>query len=72
MARNKDTNDRVTRWFLELQDYHFKVEHRPGRKIPHADALSRVYENDENEASGGTGKLGGRICGVSLSNRSIC
>ena len=71
MSRNKDTNDRVTRWFLELQDYHFTVEHRPGRKIPHADALSRLYEKDEKEASGGTGKLGGRMCGVSVSNRSF-
>ena len=68
MARNKDTNARVTRWFLELQDYHFTVEHRPGRQIPHADALSRLYEEDANEASGGTGKLRGRMCGVSVSN----
>ena len=26
MARAKDTNARVTRWFLALQDIHFKVD----------------------------------------------
>ena len=31
MATAKDTNARVTRWFLALQDYRFKVVHRPGR-----------------------------------------
>ena len=68
MARNKDKNDRVTRWFLELQDYHFKVEHRPGRTIPHADALSRKYEDGmESEASAPGVKLRGRVCGISLS-----
>ncbi|KAI2645697.1 Retrovirus-related Pol polyprotein from transposon 17.6 [Labeo rohita] len=28
MARAKDTNARVTRWFLALQDFHFEVRHR--------------------------------------------
>ena len=37
----KDTNARVTRWFLALQDFHFKVDHRPGRENANADALSR-------------------------------
>ena len=37
----KDTNARVTRWFLALQDFHYKVDHRPGRENTNADALSR-------------------------------
>ena len=41
MATAKDTNARVTRWFLALQDYRFKVDHRPGREHANADALSR-------------------------------
>ena len=41
MATAKDTNARVTRWFLALQDYHFQVVHRPGRAHANADALSR-------------------------------
>ena len=40
MATAKDTNARVTRWFLALQDYRFKVDHQPGREHANADALS--------------------------------
>ena len=31
MASAKDSNARVTRWFLDLQDFRFQVDHRPGR-----------------------------------------
>ncbi|XP_077962421.1 uncharacterized protein LOC144410313 isoform X1 [Gasterosteus aculeatus] len=41
MAQAKDSNARVTRWFLTLQDYKFTVEHRPGKEHANADALSR-------------------------------
>ena len=41
MAVAKDTNDRVTRWFLTLQDFNFRVVHRPGKENANADALSR-------------------------------
>ena len=39
----RDTNARVTPWFLALQDFGFKVDHRPGREHGNAcaDALSR-------------------------------
>ncbi|XP_056152779.1 muscarinic acetylcholine receptor M3-like [Lampris incognitus] len=40
MAAAKDTNERVTRSFLMLQDYSFRVVHRPGRENANADALS--------------------------------
>ena len=36
-----DTNARVTRWFLALQDYHFQLFHRPGRAHANADTLSQ-------------------------------
>ena len=64
MSRNKDKNARVTRWFLELQDYRFKVEHRPGRSIPHADALSRMFEAEGSEASAPREMLGRGVCGI--------
>ena len=64
MARNKDKNARITRWFLELQDYHFKVEHRPGKSIPHADALSRMYEAEMDEATAPGARLGRGVCGI--------
>ena len=41
MATAKDSNARVTRWFLALQAFRFRVEHRPGREHANADALSR-------------------------------
>jgi hypothetical protein len=41
MAGAKNTNARVTRWFLALQDFRFRVDHRPGREHANADALSR-------------------------------
>ncbi len=43
MARDKDTNARVTRWFLVLQDFHFVVRHRAGTANANADGLSRIW-----------------------------
>ncbi len=40
MARAKDTNARVTRWFLALQDLHFIIRHRAGMANAYGDGLS--------------------------------
>lgn len=41
-AVNKaNLNPRIARWTLLLQNYDFKVEHRPGKRIAHVDVLSR-------------------------------
>ncbi len=37
----KDTNARITRWYLALQPFKFKVIHRPGTQMTVADFLSR-------------------------------
>jgi len=34
-------NPRIARWTLALQNYKFKMAHRPGDKMKHVDALSR-------------------------------
>jgi hypothetical protein len=34
-------NARLLRWSLRLAEYDFTVQHRPGAKIQHVDALSR-------------------------------
>ncbi|KAI2652490.1 Retrovirus-related Pol polyprotein from transposon 17.6 [Labeo rohita] len=39
MARAKETNGRVTRWFLTLQDFHFDVQHRSGVSNANTDGL---------------------------------
>lgn len=35
-------NPRIARWTLRLQSYSFSVSHRPGTKMAHVDALSRI------------------------------
>ena len=40
LDRLKDTNSRLTRWSLSLQQYKFTVTHRPGITNGNADALS--------------------------------
>jgi transposase InsO family protein len=51
---SKRHTQRGNKWYLELQDYQFNVEHRAGKKIPHVDALSRypcdTNENHDNES----------------------
>lgn len=41
-AVNKaNLNPRIAKWTLTLQNYHFKLVHRPGNRMLHVDALSR-------------------------------
>lgn len=35
-------NPRIARWTLALQNYRFKIQHRPGTRMAHVDALSRA------------------------------
>ncbi len=51
LHRMKDTNARITRWYLALQPFKFKVIHRPGTQMTVADFLSR---------NGGGGGAAGR------------
>jgi transposase InsO family protein len=39
-----DNNARLMRWSLRLAEFDFTVEHKPGKKIPHVDALSRQVQ----------------------------
>lgn len=39
--RKKDLTTRVARWALLLEEFSYKIEHRAGDKMRHADALSR-------------------------------
>ena len=41
LHRMKDVNARITRWYLALQPYNFRVVHRPGAQMAVADFLSR-------------------------------
>ena len=37
----KDPSSRLTRWSLRLAEFDYEIIHKPGKKMPHADALSR-------------------------------
>lgn len=37
----RDLSPRIARWWLDLQEFDFEVEHRPGTAMTHVDALSR-------------------------------
>lgn len=39
--QKKDLPPRVARWALQLEQFDYKIEHRPGTRMKHADALSR-------------------------------
>lgn len=38
----RDVNPRISRWALELQQFDYGIEHHPGSKMQHVDALSRI------------------------------
>ena len=42
MTTSKIPKGRRVRWMMELQQYDFKIEHRPGKSNANADALSRM------------------------------
>ncbi|KAE8287814.1 Septin-6 [Larimichthys crocea] len=45
LNRMKDTNTRLTGWYLSLQPYNFAVQYRAGKDNLVADCLSRVHED---------------------------
>ena len=47
LHKMKDSNARVTRWFMAMQPYCFKVRYRTGKSNVTADFLSRLYEEGQ-------------------------
>jgi hypothetical protein len=41
LQQMRNANNRLTRWALAIQPYHFEMQHRPGRENGNADSLSR-------------------------------
>lgn len=51
-SKKKDLIPRIARWWLDLQEFTFEVEHRPGTRMAHVDALSRnPVQNGEHDES---------------------
>lgn len=40
-SKKKHLIPRIARWWLELQEFNFEVQYRPGNRMNHVDALSR-------------------------------
>lgn len=40
----KQLNPRIARWGLELENFNYKIEHRPNVRMRHVDSLSRIPE----------------------------
>ncbi|CAG2239543.1 unnamed protein product [Mytilus edulis] len=50
LHKSKDTNSRLGRWALELQNYDFEIIYKEGKKNTNADALSRIpYKEIKDE-----------------------
>ena len=46
----KTASSRLQRWALALMEFDFEVVHRPGKKLSHVDALSRIKERFTRES----------------------
>lgn len=40
-SKKKQLIPRIARWWLQLQEFTFEVQYRPGNRMKHVDALSR-------------------------------
>ena len=47
----KDPGSRLARWRLKLEEYTYKIEHKPGKINKNADALSRIKINHFQECA---------------------
>lgn len=45
----KELLPRISRWWMKLSEYDFEVEHRPGIRMSHVDALSRTPDEPAAE-----------------------
>ncbi|KAG3147717.1 hypothetical protein PI126_g12774 [Phytophthora idaei] len=48
----RTSNAKLARWAMELSQLRFKVHHRPGTSMGHADGLSRFYHRPDSSVVG--------------------
>lgn len=48
---DKPNTSQYCKWIAELEQYHFEIEHRPGKLHVNADALSRLFECEQCDLS---------------------
>ncbi len=72
--KGKAMSQRVCKWLLETEGYHFDVEYTPATKIRHADALSRVRWDlleEKQERNEESSPIGRNINAVSQAEATI-
>ena len=47
----KEPDGVVIRWIEKLGQFNFGIKHRAGKKIPHADCLSRINTEDKEQTA---------------------
>lgn len=45
----KSVNARIARWSLELENFHYTIQHRSGQRMGHVDALSRCVPSNDSD-----------------------
>ena len=50
MKSSKLPKGRRARWMMDLQQFQFDIKHRPGKANVDANALSRMYDEEQNDA----------------------
>lgn len=51
LCANKTKNPQIVRWYALLGEFNFDIEHRPGERISHVDALSRAPVDAPNDVT---------------------
>ncbi len=62
----KDTNVRITRWYLALQPFKFKVVHRSGVQM--AEGGGGMWRGGRGKAKRGNGRAGSETSGEAEGN----
>ena len=68
----KDANARITRWYLALQPFNFRVAHRPGAQMVVADFLSHPGRGGVGLRPDGSPACVGRWGYVEVGRRLAC
>ncbi|CAI6376192.1 unnamed protein product [Macrosiphum euphorbiae] len=58
---HKTTKPHVARWFEVLQEFDFEIKYRPGTRMAHVDALSRVNDGEQDDISSVEADLSKRL-----------
>lgn len=67
----RNINSRIARWALELENYNYSIVHRPGVKMGHVDALSRIDQNNNVVATIEAEDIDFQLCAAQARDKEI-